>query len=110
MSRRRIRGKRVTGADHHRALRRRAHRHVRKGDFRKAVVALRQLAALGGEARYWVALGHVLSRANKYSEAVEAWKQGLWLHKQSGADGRAATVAKLILALDPSDRTALKAA
>jgi len=52
----------------------------------------------------------VLSRANKHSEAVEAWKQGLWLHKQSGADGRAATVAKLILALDPSDRTALKAA
>ncbi len=110
MSRRRIRGKRVTGADHHRALRRRAHRHVRKGELRKAVVALRQLAALGGEARHWVALGHVLSRANKHSEAIEAWKQGLWLHKQSGAERRAATVARLILKVDPSDRVAQKAA
>ena len=110
MSRRRIRGKRVTGVDHHRALRRRAHRHARKGDLRKAAIALRQLAALGGEARYWVALGAVLSRGNKHSEAIDAWKQGLWLFKQSGANGRAATVAKLILELDPSDRTALKAA
>lgn len=110
MSRRRIRGKRVTGAEHHRALRRRAHRHVRKGELRKAAVALRQLASLGGEARHWVALGHVLSRANKHSDAVQAWKQGLWLHKQKGADRRAATVAKLILELDPSDRVALKAA
>lgn len=110
MSRRRIRGKRVTGVDHHRALRRRAHRHARKGDFRKAAIALRQLAALGGEARHWVALGSVLSQGNKQTEAIEAWKRGLWLYKQSGADRRAATVARLILEVDPSDRTALKAA
>ena len=83
---------------------------MRRGELRKAVVALRQLASLGGEARHWVALGHVLSKANKHSEAVDAWKQGLWLHKQSGASGRASTVAKLILQVDPSDRVALRAA
>ncbi|MEM9073659.1 MAG: hypothetical protein AAGE52_34535 [Myxococcota bacterium] len=67
---------------------------------------MQQLANLDGEARSWVALGHMLCRANRQQEALQAWKQGLWLHQQQGFAGRAATVAKLILKIDPSDRAA----
>jgi hypothetical protein len=104
--RRKIRGGRITAEPHYRRLRRRAHKHARKGNFRKAVVALRQLAALDGRPAHWVALGDALRRARKEREAIRALRQGLFLHSRAGADARACSVAQLILELDPSDRVA----
>jgi hypothetical protein len=84
-------------------LRRRASRHARRGEYRKAAVAMRQVAALRGDAASWVALGDMLNRASRPGEAVQALKQGLWLHRQAGSEGRARTVARMILAVDPHD-------
>lgn len=90
-------------------LQRRANRHTRRGEHRKALVALREMAALGGEARHWVLLGSALRRARKPREAVEALKQGLFLHQRQGHRGRAATVARLILDVDPGCQAAERA-
>lgn len=107
MSRRReVRGPKVTTETHHQRLRKRAHRHARKGNFRKAVVALRQLAALDGRPAHWVALGDALRRARREREAIRALHQGLFLHSRAGADARARSVAQLILEMDPTDRVA----
>jgi len=84
-------------------LRRRASRHARRGEFRKAAVAMRQVAALRGDAASWVALGDMLKRASRPDEALQALKQGLWLHRQAGYEGRARTVARMILAVNPHD-------
>lgn len=102
---------RRTGADHGdrtAVLRRRANRHARRGEYRKAALALRQLAALRGDAASWVALGDMLSRARRPEEAVVAFRRGLWLHRQAGATGRARTVARLILSIVPGDAHATR--
>lgn len=104
--RRRVRGTKITAEPHQRRLRRRAQKHARKGNFRKAVVALRQLAALDGSPAHWVALGDALRRARKEREAIRALHQGLFLHSRAGFDRRARSVAQLILELDPTDRVA----
>ncbi len=101
-----VRGAKITTRTHHQRLRRRAHKHARKGNFRKAVVALRQLAALDGSPAHWVALGDALRRARKEREAIRALHQGLFLHSRAGAERRASSVAQLILELDPTDRVA----
>ena len=82
---------------------RRARRHARKGDYRKAAIALRERVALRGDAASWVALGDMLRRARRVPEAVKALKQGMFLHRQRGADGRVRTVARMLVALDPWD-------
>lgn len=87
-------------------LKRRAQRHSRRGDYRKAALALREYAALTGEARAWVALGDMLRRARRIPEAIDALRQGMYLHRRAGADGRARTVARMIVALDPWDTKA----
>ncbi|MDH5493452.1 MAG: hypothetical protein OEY14_15975 [Myxococcales bacterium] len=84
-------------------LRRRAFRHARKGEYRKAAVAMRRVVALEQEARAWVALGKLLDDASKPKEALDALRQGLYLHRREGAHGRAQTVARMILAIDPHD-------
>lgn len=87
-------------------LTRRARRHARKGDYRKAALALRERVALTGDARSWVALGDMLRRARRVPEALHALRQGMYLHRQAGACGRARTVARMIVALDPWDTKA----
>ena len=57
----------------------------------------------GSEARHWVALGAMLERARRPHEALDAYRQGLYLHRRGGATARAKSTAHLILALDPSD-------
>lgn len=89
-------------------LRRRALRSARKGDYRKAAVALRERVALCGDAPSWVALGDMLRRARRMKEALHALKQGLYLHRRNGAHGRARTVARMIVALDPWDTQAAR--
>ncbi|MEQ9074011.1 MAG: hypothetical protein RLP09_09155 [Sandaracinaceae bacterium] len=82
-------------------LTRRARRHARRGDYRKAALALRERVALRGDAASWVALGDMLRRARRVPEAVKALKQGMYLHRQRGAEGRVRTVARMLVALDP---------
>jgi hypothetical protein len=84
-------------------LARRAQRLARKGEYRKAALALRERVALCGDAPSWVALGDMLRRARRWPEALNALHQGLYLHRRAGALGRARTVARMIVALDPWD-------
>jgi len=81
-----------------------------KGNPRKAAVALRELAARTEQPAHWVALGHACALARRDEEAVRAYKQGMWLHGQRGADARARVVARLILELDPLERAATRLA
>ena len=89
-------------------LKRRAQRFARKGDYRKAALALRERVALTGDAASWVALGDMLRRARRVPEALNALRQGLYLHRKAGAEGRARTVARMIVALDPWDAKAAR--
>ncbi len=76
-----------------------AHRcraHVRRGEHRKAVQALRQLVRRDGSAAAWVRLGIVQARYGKFDAAVEALKQGRFLHRRAGHRRRADVVARLI--------------
>jgi hypothetical protein len=88
-------------------IRRRVQRLRQKGEYRKAAVDLRKLAGMTGEARTWVALGAMLMRARRDDDALDALKQGMWLHAHNGAKARARSVARLILQLDPFNRRAL---
>jgi len=69
---------------------------------------MREVVALGGEARSWVRLGHLLSHGKNEGQAIDALKQGLYLYRRAGADGRARTVAQMILRLDPAEPCALR--
>lgn len=82
-------------------LKRRARRFARKGDYRKAALALRERAALIGDAPSFVVLGDMLRRARRVAEALDALKQGMYLHRRCGSQRRARTVARMIVALDP---------
>lgn len=91
---------------HENILRRRALRFARRGEYRRAAVALRERAALTNDAPSYVALGDMLRRARRVPEALRALKQGMYLHRQGGAGRRARTVARMIVALDPWDTRA----
>lgn len=96
--------------DSHQAiLKRRARRHARRGNYRKAALALRERAALTGEAAAFVALGDMYRRARRVDAALAALKQGMYLHRRNGARRRARTVARMIVALDPWDAKAARA-
>ena len=87
-------------------LKRRAKRLARKGDYRKAAVALKERVSLIDDGPSWVALGDMLRRARRNNEALRALKQGLYRHRRAGAHGRVRTVARMIVALDPWDAQA----
>ncbi len=105
---RRIRRVRSEATTETERLRRRASKHARRGDYRKAALSLRQLVALDGRPRTWVAFGAMLQRARRDTEALAAYKQGLFLLRRAGNDRRAAVVARLILALDPNEPCAAR--
>jgi hypothetical protein len=86
-----------------RVLHRRARRWAAKGNTRKAALVLREVVRATGEPAAWVAFGSMLIQAQRREQALDALRQGLWLHRQRGAIGRARTVAKMILDLDPLD-------
>ena len=69
---------------------------VRRGEHRKAVQALRQLADRDGSAAAWVRLGVEQARYGKLDAAIEALKQGHFLHRRAGDRRRAEVVARLI--------------
>jgi hypothetical protein len=92
------------------ALRRRAARFVRRGEARKAALALREAAALDPNGALFVRLAHVLQTMGKRDEALHALRQALYCFRHDELRGRARTVARLILALDPDDSAAQKRA
>lgn len=93
-----------------RSLRNRAARHLRRDEPRKAVLALREAAALDPHGPSFVRLAHVLHRVGKEAEALQALKQALYCFRHDAQRGRARTVARLILRLDPADTSALSKA
>lgn len=93
-----------------RSLRNRAARHLRRDEPRKAVLALREAAALHPHGPSFVRLAHVLQLVGKDDEALQALKQALYCFRHADQRGRARTVARLILKLDPADASAQKKA
>jgi tetratricopeptide (TPR) repeat protein len=93
-----------------RSLRNRAARHLRRDEPRKAVLALREAAALDPHGPSFVRLAHVLQLIGKDDEALSALKQALYCFRHEAQRGRARTVARLILRLDPADASALRKA
>jgi tetratricopeptide (TPR) repeat protein len=86
-----------------RVLQQRAARLLRKGEPRKAVLALREAAGLAPHGPEFVRLAHVLGLLGKHDEALHALKQALYCFRHEHQRGRARTVARLILKLDPTD-------
>lgn len=102
----------MSGSDAHhdciRALRRRAARCMRRGETRKAVMALREAAARDPSGPSLVRLAHVLVLLGKREDALHALRQALYCFRHEAARGKARTVARLILRLDPADAAARK--
>ena len=93
-----------------RVLVRRAARWLRRGEERKAVVVLREAASLDASGASYTRLGYALMRAGKKDDALRALRQALYLFRHDDMRGRARTVARMILALDPMDATAQRRA
>lgn len=77
-------------------LRRRCIRLAKTGQYRKAAIALAELAHREQDAATWVRLGAMLLRAGRREPGIDALKQGLWLHRMSRNQRRAQVVAQLI--------------
>ncbi len=91
-------------------LRRRATRFMRKQEPRKAALALREATALDPSGSSYVRLAHALLAAGKCDDALHAFKQALYCFRYDPMRGRARTVARLILQLDPTDPAARRRA
>jgi hypothetical protein len=94
----------------HRALNQRAARLLRKGEVRKAALALREAAGIAADGPAFVRLAHVLGLLGKDDEALHALKQALYCFRHDHQRGRARTVARMILKLDPADAGAQRKA
>lgn len=92
------------------ALRRRAIRLLRKDERRKAAQVLREAAQLDPSGASFVRLAHVLLALGKRDEALHWLKQALYCFRHDDQRGRARTVARLILKLDPADASAQRKA
>jgi predicted TPR repeat methyltransferase len=77
-------------------LRRRCIRLAKAGQYRKAAIALAELAHREQDAATWVRLGVMLQRAGRTPAALDALKQGLWLLRMARNQRKAAVVAGLI--------------
>ena len=97
-------------ADKAPSLERRAMRLLRRGDLRKAAMTLREAVALNPCGASYTRLGYALMRAGRSDDAVRALKEALYCFRHEDMRGRARTVARMILALDPQDATAQKKA
>jgi Flp pilus assembly protein TadD len=67
-----------------------------RGDLRKAVLALRERAALVDDGASWVMLGVMLRRVGRRDEAHAALRTGIYHHRRAGAHGRARTTTRIL--------------
>ena len=74
----------------------RTRRLRRRGEFRKAAIALRQLLFREPSAARWVQLGYLLGQAGRCEQSINAYKQGQWHHLKAGHPRKAEVVAALI--------------
>jgi len=77
-------------------LRRRCVRLAKSGQYRKAAIALAELAHREQDPATWVRLGAMLVRAGRVDAGIDALKQGQWLHRMRRNQKRAEVVAELI--------------
>lgn len=97
--------------DREQTLLRRARRCVRKGDERKALVALREAClSAGNDARLWALYGSQCWRARKVDEALHAMRQALWFRERSRDEKRARVVRALIARIETGVSGELRAA
>jgi Flp pilus assembly protein TadD len=93
------------------SLLRRARRCGRKGEDRKAMVALREACfSAGNDARLWVLYGVHCWRALKRDEALRALRQGLWFRERNRDERRARVVRALIEQIESGAVGELRAA
>jgi uncharacterized protein HemY len=76
----------------------RTRRLRRRGEYRKAAIALRQLLFREPSAARWVQLGFLLSQAGRPQQSIDAYKQGKWLHVRAGNARKATVIDALITA------------
>ena len=74
----------------------RTRRLRRRGEYRKAAIALRQLLFREPSAARWVQLGYLLARAGRFAQSLDAYKQGQYLHEKAGHRRKAEAVTALI--------------
>jgi Flp pilus assembly protein TadD len=78
----------------------RAHRLRRKGELRRALVALREACGLDEQhAARWVWLSYVLRLLGKRDEAEQAMKQALYLRQRNGEKSKANVIRDLLFQL-----------
>ncbi|MBX7084466.1 MAG: hypothetical protein K1X88_34990 [Nannocystaceae bacterium] len=77
-------------------LRRRCIKLAKTGQYRKAAIALAELAHREQDAPTWVRLGAMLLRAGRGDAGIDALKQGLWLYRMDKNNKRAQVVSRLI--------------
>ena len=77
-------------------LRRRCIKLAKTRQYRKAAIALAELAHREQDPPSWVRLGMMLLRAGREDAGIDALKQGLWLFRSHRDTKRAAVVARLI--------------
>jgi len=85
---------------------RRARRLMRRGEERKALQLLRENAARHPSGASYCWLAHALLEREKRDDALHALRQALYAFRQAQLGGRARTVARWILTLDPTDSSA----
>lgn len=82
------------------ALLERARRLRRRGDARRALVVLRQAAAIDDwNARAHTLLGAMLAELGSIEEATRAFTRARWLRARAGETGRARATERLLAAL-----------
>jgi hypothetical protein len=91
---------------------RRAKRFSKRGDQRRAMLALREASfATRSDARLWTLYGVQCVRAGRSDEAIHALKQATWLRERARDDGRARSTRALLQQVEAGQMTLpLKAA
>jgi tetratricopeptide (TPR) repeat protein len=93
------------------ALLNRARRCVRRGEGRKARLALREACfRAGDDPRLWALYGSLCHRDRQIDEARRAFSQALWLREQNRDTARAGVLRALIEHLDSGLPGELRAA
>ncbi|MFT3925795.1 MAG: hypothetical protein QM778_24850 [Myxococcales bacterium] len=85
---------------------RRARRLLRRGEERKALQLLRESAAREPSGPSYCWLAEAMLRSGKRDDALHALRQALYAFRHESTRGRARTVARWILSLDPTDSSA----
>jgi Flp pilus assembly protein TadD len=68
----------------------RARKHLRRGETRKALTALREACARDERAAWlWTVYGALLAKSGRREEAAAALRHALWLRRTSGDERRA---------------------